>query len=85
MSEHTIADRLSIADRLKGSELGWYVDHNGYPYPPNMWPKPNAPSWVGTCDCGTGCPEPVPAEYMEPIPDNILYPPQDPGQFDRQV
>jgi hypothetical protein len=50
-----------------------------------MWPKPEAPSWVGTLDYGTMTPEPVPAEYMELIPDYILYPPEDPREFDREV
>lgn len=81
----TIADRLSVADRLRGAREGWFVDVNGSPYPPNMWPKPSAPSWVGTLDLGTLTPEPVPAKYMEQIPDDILYPSKDPSEFDREI
>ena len=81
----TIAERLSIPDRLRGAREGWYVDGDGRRYPSNMWPKPDAPSWVGTLDYGTMTPEPVPAEYMELIPDYILYPPEDPREFDREV
>lgn len=81
----TIADRLSIAARLKGAREGWFVKPDGHPYPPTMWPKPDAPDWVGTLDYGTMTPDPVPAEYMEQIPDYILNPPEDPREFDREI